>query len=54
MKDQALCQKQKKNMKFTPSSASTGKVKQAIQRLRQEAIDEGDDVTRLRAEANSQ
>ena len=54
MKDQALCQKQKKNMKVTSSSASTGKVKQAIQHLRQEAIDEGDDVTRLRAEANSQ
>ena len=54
MKDQALCQKQKKNMKVTSSSASTGKVKQAIQHLRKEAIDEGDDVTPLRAEANSQ
>ena len=27
-----LCQKQKKNMKVTPSSALTGKVQQAIQR----------------------
>ena len=54
MKDQALCQKQKKNMKSTSSSASTGKVKQAIQRLWQEPIDQGADGTRLRAEANSQ
>ena len=38
MKDQALCQKQKKNMKFTSSSASTGKVKQAIQRFHHHAI----------------
>ena len=32
LREKALCQKQKKNMKVTPSSALTGKVKQAIQR----------------------